>query len=260
MAKTTLKKWIDYLYSRVDIDVYVYGGNGECIVTLFPKLTSMEKSLNDVDRVLTLLNKRLLEKVQDIFVIRGVDCSGLAIKFLLDNDIVKSDMTANGIYEYIVGNPEKGIKAHGKKISLKEVKAGDYLFQGNNSNKHHIGYAVNKDYAIESQNHDVGVTITKIANRGWSYAARPNWYEDEPIDVPVLNRELYLADPYMRGEDVREVQERLNELNYYCGEADGIFGNKTSIAVKNFQSDNGLTVDGIVGRNTAEKLGFKWEG
>ena len=29
MKKIPLKKWIDYLYSRVDIDVYVYGGNGE---------------------------------------------------------------------------------------------------------------------------------------------------------------------------------------------------------------------------------------
>lgn len=255
MAKTTLKKWIDYLYSRVDIDVYVYGGNGECIVTLFPKLTSMEKSLNDVDRVLTLLNKRLLEKVQDIFVIRGEDCSGLAIRFLLfDEKIVKSDMTANGLWEYIT---EKG---HGKRISLKDVRAGDYLFMGNDSNKHHVGYAVSETHAIESKNHDVGVVLTKIADRGWNYAARPDWYEDVEPDKYVLTRELRLTDPYMRGEDVRKVQERLNELGYNCGSADGIFGNKTSIAVKNFQSDNGLTVDGIVGRNTAEKLGFKWEG
>ena len=39
-----------------------------------------------------------------------------------------------------------------------------------------------------------------------------------------------------------------------------MFGNKTSIAVKNFQTDKGLTVDGIVGRKTAEALGFIWEG
>lgn len=252
---TTIKEWIDYLYSRVDIDVYVYGGNGECIVTLFPKLTSMEKSINDVDRVLTLLNKRLMTKVTDIFEIRGEDCSGLAIKFLLDKKIVKSDMTANSLWEYIVGT--KNTKAHGKKITRDEVKAGDYLWQGDDKNKWHIGYAVNKDYAIESQNHDVGVVLTKINDRGWKYFARPDWYED---DVYVLTRELYLTDPYMTGEDVKQVQARLNELNYNCGTVDGVFGNKTKIAVANFQTDAKLDIQrlGTVGKKTAQALGFGW--
>ena len=260
--KVKLSEWLAYLDSRVDVDIYVWGGNGECIVTLFPKLTSMEKSIGDVDRVLTLLNKRLLNQIQDIFQIRGEDCSGLAIKFLLDNEIIKSDMTANGLWEYIVGNPEKGIKAHGKKISLKNVRAGDYLFQGSDSNKYHVGYAVDKDYAIESKNHDVGVVKTKIADRGWKYAARPDWYEGvspEP-EKPVLKRELRLTDPYMKGEDVREAQRLLTEKGYNCGEIDGVFGKKTEIATKNFQTDNNLTADGIIGKNTAIRLGFKWEG
>ena len=63
LKKLKLKEWIEYLESRVDIDVYVWGGNGETIIMLMPKLTSMEKSLNDVDRVLTLLSKRLLQQV-----------------------------------------------------------------------------------------------------------------------------------------------------------------------------------------------------
>ena len=260
MKKIPLKKWIDYLYSRVDIDVYVYGGNGECIVTLFPKLTSMEKSINDVDRVLTLLNKRLMTKVTDIFEIRGEDCSGLAIKFLLDKKIVKSDMTANSLWEYIVGT--KNTKAHGKKITRDEVKAGDYLWQGNDSNKHHIGYAVNKDYAIESQNHDVGVVLTKIDDRGWKYFARPDWYEDEPEPTYILTRELYYTNPMMRGEDVEEVQARLIELKYDCGSIDGIFGQKTAKAVTKFQEDSHLDVKraGVVGKKTAEALGFIWAG
>lgn len=252
---TTIKKWIDYLYSRVDIDVYVYGGNGECIVTLFPKLTSMEKSLNDVDRVLTLLNKRLLEKVQDIFVIRGEDCSGLAIKFLTDEKIVEYDMTANGLWEYIVGT--KKTKAHGRKVALTDVMAGDYLFQGTDSKKHHVGYAVSENYAIESKNHDEGVVLTKISERNWGYCARPDWYED---DVYTLTRELYFTEPMMEGEDVKQVQARLNELNYNCGTVDGVFGNKTKIAVANFQTDAKLDIQrlGTVGKKTAKALGFDW--
>lgn len=258
MSKMSLKEWIDYLKSRVDIDVYVYGGNGQIIVNLFPKLTSMEKSINDVDRVLTLLNKRLLRGI-DIFEIRGEDCSGLAIKILLEKNIIAYDMTANGLYEYIVGTDK--IPAHGKKISLKEVRAGDYLFQGSATNKHHVGYAVSEKYAVESKNHDEGVVETVIADRGWTYAARPNWYEDSPEpEKYVISRELYYTTPMMRGDDVEHVQERLNELNYNCGDVDGVFGKKTEFAVKNFQTDKGLTVDGIVGKHTVEALGFKWEG
>ena len=49
-------------------------------------------------------------------------------------------------------------------------------------------------------------------------------------------------------------------LGYNCGTsgADGDFGSGTLIAVKNFQSANGLTVDGIVGANTHAKLDAKY--
>ena len=260
MKKIPLKKWIDYLYSRVDIDVYVYGGNGECIVTLFPKLTSMEKTLSDVNRVLTLLNKRLMTKVTDIFLIRGEDCSGLAIKFLLDEKIVEYDMTANGLWEYIVGT--KKTKAHGKKVALTDVMAGDYLFQGTDSKKHHVGYAVSENYAIESKNHDEGVVLTKISERNWNYYARPDWYEDEPVEKPVLSRELYLTDPLIKGTDVKNCQLLLIGKGYNPGKVDGVYGKNTEIAVKNFQTDAKLDINrlGTVGKKTAEALGFKWEG
>lgn len=252
MAKITIKleDWLEYLKSRVGVDVYVWGGNGEKIINLLSKLCEMEKSENDVDRVLTLLQKRLLTGV-DIFEIRGEDCSGLAVKYLLEKGIIKDDTTANGLYN----------RTKGQEISLKDVRAGDYLFQGSDSNKWHVGYAISEKYAVESKNHDVGVVQTLIAERGWKYATRPTWYSDEPKpEKPVLTRELYLTDPYMRGDDVRELQESLNDRKYNCGNADGIFGKKTDISVRSFQSDHALKVDGIVGKNTAEMLGFIWEG
>jgi len=258
MAKIliSLEEWLEYLKSRVGIDVYVWGGNGELIVNLMPKLCDMEKddhtekeALKNTDRVLTLLNKRLMTGV-DIFTIRGEDCSGLSVKFLLEKGIIKGDTNCNGLYN----------KTKGHKVAIKDVKAGDYLFQGNDDNKWHIGYAISNKYAIECKNHDEGVVQTKIADRGWKYATRPDWYEGDEPEKPVLKRELYLTDPYMKGEDVREAQRLLTEKGYNCGEIDGIFGKKTEISVKNFQTDNSLKADGIIGKNTAEKLGFKWEG
>ncbi|MBE0601614.1 MAG: peptidoglycan-binding protein [Firmicutes bacterium] len=49
---------------------------------------------------------------------------------------------------------------------------------------------------------------------------------------------------------VTAVQERLQELGYYTGEVDGQFGNGTEEAVRLFQRQNGLDVDGIIGNQT----------
>lgn len=71
---------------------------------------------------------------------------------------------------------------------------------------------------------------------------------------PELTRILKLASPNMRGEDVRWAQQRLNELGYGCGKADGIFGQGTDKAVKAFQGANGLSQDGDIGPKTWAKL------
>lgn len=58
------------------------------------------------------------------------------------------------------------------------------------------------------------------------------------------------------GDQVKEIQSRLQKWGYYNGSVDGIYGYKTSVAVKDFQSKNGLSVDGIVGSSTLEALGI----
>lgn len=52
------------------------------------------------------------------------------------------------------------------------------------------------------------------------------------------------------GADVRKLQEALNELEYNCGWVDGHFGGATELQVENFQQDNELLPDGVVGRQT----------
>jgi N-acetylmuramoyl-L-alanine amidase len=53
-----------------------------------------------------------------------------------------------------------------------------------------------------------------------------------------------------QGESVRQLQQRLRALGVYNGPVDGIFGPLTESAVRQVQSNNGLTVDGIVGPAT----------
>ena len=50
------------------------------------------------------------------------------------------------------------------------------------------------------------------------------------------------------------MQERLIELWYLNGAPTGYFGSDTETAVKKFQENNGLTVDGKIGSQTMEKL------
>ena len=70
-------------------------------------------------------------------------------------------------------------------------------------------------------------------------------------------RTLKLISPMMQGEDVRQVQEALLNVGLSIGEgADGIFGNATDAAVKQFQKNKGLTVDGAVGPQTLQALGL----
>lgn len=56
-----------------------------------------------------------------------------------------------------------------------------------------------------------------------------------------------------QGSSVKELQKLLNN-NGYSLNVDGIFGSKTQSAVRDYQSKNGLAVDGIVGNNTWSSL------
>ncbi|MFC4768882.1 spore cortex-lytic enzyme [Effusibacillus consociatus] len=56
------------------------------------------------------------------------------------------------------------------------------------------------------------------------------------------------------GIDVRELQGRLKLLGFYKRDVDGIFGWSTYWAVRNFQYQFGIKVDGRVGEDTREKL------
>ena len=53
-----------------------------------------------------------------------------------------------------------------------------------------------------------------------------------------------------RGSQVVKLQTKLNELGYNCGAVDGKFGPATAVAVSQFQLDNGLNPDGVVGTDT----------
>lgn len=73
-----------------------------------------------------------------------------------------------------------------------------------------------------------------------------------PPSAPLAEKSptLSLTTPRMQGEAVRDLQQRLLAQAYDSGEADGIFGPQTEQAVREFQEQQGISVDGIVGPRT----------
>ncbi len=65
---------------------------------------------------------------------------------------------------------------------------------------------------------------------------------------------MQTLSPGSTGPYVRLIQSLLKRIGYNITMVDGIFGNETSQAVINFQRNNGLTPDGIIGPATWEVL------
>ena len=71
------------------------------------------------------------------------------------------------------------------------------------------------------------------------------------------NNEVEALSKYgSRGDEVTQIQTKLKRWGYYTGSIDGIYGTQTQKAVRYFQSKNGLTVDGIAGKNTLAAMGI----
>ncbi len=56
------------------------------------------------------------------------------------------------------------------------------------------------------------------------------------------------------GDDVIELQSRLQYIGYYKGQIDGDFGWGTYWALRNLQADYGMDIDFLVGPETRQKL------
>ena len=234
--------------------VYIGTANGEYTESLtVGKIRQMEvdygydkkKTDTNIRRDFAYIGK-CYENGWDMSKSRAGDCSGIIVGVMRDLEIIKptSDYSA------------KMFQKAATPVWLKELKDADLVFD-KTSNAGHVGVFY-KGYIIESRGRDYGVTKRPLADTAFVVGGRLDWFDD---DVMVLTRILkYIPDNMMRGEDVRAVQQQLQLSGYTPGTADGVYGKKTKIAVQAFQLDNGLEADGIVGKNTATALGFKWEG
>lgn len=142
-----------------------------------------------------------------------------------------------------------------------------------------VGFAFRRPYegghSFLSQHYagvafDVGQTLSLARRRAlwnssnssgvWSYvepyALTPTWVHfDKRFGSPACSSGGFpLIKRGSKSNYVLIAQDDLNTLGYRTGGLDGIFGSQTQTAVRAYQSQVGLTSDGIVGCNTWRSL------
>ncbi|MDI6715642.1 MAG: peptidoglycan-binding protein [Actinomycetota bacterium] len=97
--------------------------------------------------------------------------------------------------------------------------------------------------AVKKFQRDRNLAVTGIVNR-------ETWKALVEATYKLGDRLLYLRLPFFRGDDVKELQLSLNALGFNTGKVDGIYGETTERAVREFQRNSGLASDGIFGPST----------
>lgn len=133
------------------------------------------------------------------------------------------------------------------------------VFQRRNGRMQHTGLHIGGGKIIHCS---VGVQWGDTSDKAWTHYAIPaGLYTAEEIAAagkPDTSKPtegvVFNLRRGSKGAEVTRLQTALNAQGYDCGAADGIFGAKTETAVRNFQRDHSLTVDGIAGKATQAAL------
>lgn len=86
------------------------------------------------------------------------------------------------------------------------------------------------------------------------FAGPETWRALDEAGHRLGDRLLWRSQTMMRGDDIRELQQRLNQLGFDAGPEDGIFGDLAHGTVEEFQRNVGLVVDGVAGPTTLVAL------
>jgi hypothetical protein len=223
--------------------VYVLGAQGQTgaqITEAWIKKREHNKAAN-YKRAIAFWKKQLGKGYMNL---RAYDCSGLVVAHLLAEGLIGSDRTANGLYFTACDAIDKAA-----------LCGGDLVFKryATKNRMYHVGVYMGDGTVVHAKGRDYGVVRESISKTGWNRFGRLTCLEDAA--APQYTRALKNAGkPYMSGDDVRAAQQALKEAGFDPGSIDGSYGPKTEAAAKAYQAANGLTADGVIGRETWDKL------
>ena len=188
---------------------------------------------------------------------RVADCSGLfswAFRQLGGSIYHGSDT----MYRKFCVN--KGELNKGKRTDRGTLKPGTAVFVWNGKTYSHVGLYAGNGTVIEAMGTLNGVTTTKVTATKWTHWGELTGVDYSGAGEPPAADTADPAKPVLRkgskGQAVREMQALLEKRGYDLGPCgtDGDFGKDTEAAVKRFQQDRGLAVDGICGPATWKGL------
>lgn len=119
-----------------------------------------------------------------------------------------------------------------------------------------LGYPCGGNPRVFDQDTEAGVRAFQQQRglRADGIVGHETWQAIVGASYRLGDRLLYLTRPMLRGDDVRDLQRRLNRLGFDSGYDDGLFGEQTVAAVREFQLNAGLLQDGIAGPATVALL------
>lgn len=154
------------------------------------------------------------------------------------------DKSANGMLSWC---KSQGCK-WGKIATLPETPGALVFLDG------HVGVYIGNGYVVEARGFKYGVVKTKLSERPWKHWALL------PASLIKYDGavEYQLGDRLLKngsvGDDVAELQKRLNALGFDCGKVDGEFGKRTQTALEAFQTASDIGVDGEFGKESLKAL------
>lgn len=184
------------------------------------------------------------------------DCSGLFCWAFKQFDLPMSHISSNIFITYCTKNKGKLTTA-----LKRTILPGSAVFTGETAGKHpHVGLYIGNDEVIEAKGTVNGVVKSKLSEKKWTfYGELKNVIYDgvepspDPEPSPGWRPTIRRGN---KGAEVIECQTMLTRLGYDIGPCgiDGDFGRATEAAVRSFQSDHQLVVDGVVGVMTWDAL------
>lgn len=147
-------------------------------------------------------------------------------------------------------------------IGLAAATPGAFVLRLPGSAIGHVAISVGDGRTLEAHSQRTGVIEGRIDGRRWDFGVLvPGISVDVPAGPAAVKAPgivLRVKSPAMKGELVIRVQRALDALGFNPGPIDGLYGWQTAAAVRAFQMQMKLVVDGEVGDATARKLGIEW--
>lgn len=190
----------------------------------------------------------------------GFDCVGLIKGVLWGWDGNESKSYGGAVY---ASNGVPDISADAmidrcKSVSsdFGSVAVGEFLWM-----KGHCGIYIGNGKVVESTpKWNNGVQITSLSARSWLKHGKLPYVEYVASNAPkevkdTVTIELPVLRKGSKGDEVKTLQRLLKALGYKGSDQkqlaiDGDFGQNTDYALRAYQKDKGLIVDGICGKNS----------